>query len=62
MKDPMKSIPFLPKIVPGVGWGRVEWSGVGVGGRVGWVMQGCSGVGCRVGHTRVGWGGVRWVM
>ena len=44
VKDPMKSIPFLPKIVPGVGWGgvghaRVGWSGVG------WVMQGWGGVG-----------------
>ena len=29
VKDPMKSIPFLPKIVPGVGWGRVGWGGVG---------------------------------
>ena len=29
MKDPMKPIPFLPKIVPGVGWGRVGWGGVG---------------------------------
>ena len=41
MKDPMKSIPFLPKIVPGVGWGRVGWGGVGVG----WGG---------VGHARVG--------
>ena len=39
MKDPMKSIPFLPKIVPGVGWGGVEWVMQGWGG-VGWVMQG----------------------
>ena len=43
MKDPMKSIPFLPKIVPGggVGWvdARVGWGGVG------WVMQGWGGVG-----------------
>ena len=44
MKDPMKSIPFLPKIVPGVGWGHVEvgcvmqgWGGSCRGG-VGWVM------------------------
>ena len=34
-EGPMKSIPFLPKIVPGVGWGGwsckggVEWGGVG---------------------------------
>ena len=56
MKDPMKSIPFLPKIVPGVGWGgvgRVGGSCKGEGG-VGCVMQGWGGVGrsCRVG---VGW-------
>ena len=44
MKDPMKSIPFLPKIVPGVGWGKV--------GGVGCVMQGWGGS-CRGG---VGWG------
>ena len=42
MKDPMKSIPFLPKIVPGVvGWGGVGW------GRVGGSCKG-----------EVGWGGV----
>ena len=45
MKDPMKSIPFLPKIVPGVGWAGSCRSGVG------WVMQGW-GV---VNHTVVGW-------
>ena len=49
VKGPMKSIPFLPKIVPGVrwGWGGVCHAGVGVG------------------HTGVGWGGVcsgGWVM
>ena len=39
MKDPMKSISFVPKIIPGVGWGGVArvsgvgWHGVG---RVGW--------------------------
>ena len=49
MKDPMKSIPFLPKIVPGVGWGRVGW---------GWVMQGWGGVVC----VMQGWGGVGCVM
>ena len=63
VKDPMKSIPFLPKIVPGVGWGRVGGSckgGVGWGRvgharvGVGWVMQGWGGVG----HAKVGWGGV----
>ena len=32
MKDPMKSIPFLPKIVPGVGWGGSCKGGVGWGG------------------------------
>ena len=50
VKDPMKSIPFLPKIVPGVGWGRVGWDGGGVGHARG-------GVG--VGWGGVGWGGVR---
>ena len=62
MKDPMKSIPFLPKIVPGVGWGGVGWVGHA---RVRW-----GGVGWgRMGHARVGWGGsckggvgVGWVM
>ena len=39
MKDPMKSIPFLPKIVPGVGWGGSCRGGLGHAG-VGWVMQG----------------------
>ena len=67
MKDPMKSIPFLPKIVPGVGWGGVEWVGharVGWGG-VGWDMQGLGwGGSCKGG---VGWcgscrGGVGWAM
>ena len=49
MKDPMKSIPFLPKIVPGGGVGSCR-GGVGhAGGGVGW------GVSCRggVGHVVV---------
>ena len=29
VKDPMKSIPFVPKTIPGVGWGG--WGRVGVG-------------------------------
>ena len=45
MKDPMKSIPFLPKIVPGVGWGRVGHARLRWGGS------------CKGG---VGWGGVGW--
>ena len=32
MKDPMKSISFVPKIGPGVGWGGVGHVGVGWGG------------------------------
>ena len=38
MKDPIKSIPFLPKIVPGVRWVGWGWScrgGMGDEG-VGW--------------------------
>ena len=42
VKQPMKKGSFVPKNVPGVGWGRV-----------GWVMLGW-GV---VGHAGVGWGG-----
>ena len=58
VKDPMQSIPFLPKIVPGVvvgwGWGRVGHARVGGVGHAG----GGVGVGCgRVDHARVGWGG-----
>ena len=41
MKQPMKKGSFVPKNVPGVGWGGV-----------GWVMKGWGGV-CHVG---VGWG------
>ena len=43
MKQPMKKGSFVPKNVPGVGWGGVGW--VGHEG-VGWV-----------GHEGVGWGG-----
>ena len=68
MKQPMKKGSFVPKNVPGVGWGgscrgRVGWGGscrgggvchAGVGHAGGW------GVSCRggVGHVGVGWGGV----
>ena len=49
MKDPIKSIPFLPKIVPGVGWGGEGWGGVGHEGVGwgGWVMKGWGGI-CHV--------------
>ena len=43
--DPMNSKDVLPKNVPGVGRGG------SCRGRVGWVMQGCNGVG----HAVVGW-------
>ena len=65
MKDPMKSIPFLPKLFQG--WGGVGWVGharVGWGG-VGWVMQGLGwGGSCKggVGWVMQRWGGVGWVM
>ena len=38
MKQPMKKGSFVPKNVPGVGWGGVCHVGVGWGGscRVGW--------------------------
>ena len=42
MKDPIKSISFVPKTIPGVRWGGVGHAGV--------VWSG-------VGHTAVGWGG-----
>ena len=43
MKQPMKKGSFVPKNVPGVGWGGVMvWWGGGGGG---------------VGHVGVGWGG-----
>ena len=45
MKQPMKKGSFVPKIVPGLGWGGwvhegVGWGGVGGVGHegVGWVM------------------------
>ena len=54
VKQPMKKGSFVPKNVPGVGWG-VGWGVVGHVG-VGWVMQGWGGVV----HAGVGWGG--WFM
>ena len=52
VKDPMKSISFVHKTIPGVGWGvlcrdEVGHVGVGWGG---------------VGHAEVGWGRVGCVM
>ena len=38
MKQPMKKDSFVPKNVPGVGWGGVGWGGVGGVGGVGWGM------------------------
>ena len=38
VKDPMKSIPFVPKTIPGVGWGVACRGGVGHVEGVGWVM------------------------
>ena len=43
MKQPMKKGSFVPKNVPGVGWGGMGWV---------WVMKGWGGVSCRGG---VGW-------
>ena len=54
MKDPMKSISFVPKTIPGVGlviqgwviqgWGVYTGMGYVIhGGGVGWVMQGWGG-------------------
>ena len=47
--DPMNSRDVLPKNVPGVGWGRMEW----VGSCMGWGWGGVS-------HVGVGWGGSCW--
>ena len=54
MKQPMKKGSFVPKNVPGVGWGEVGHTGVGwvCHVEVGW------GVSCRGGSC--GW--VGWVM
>ena len=49
MKQPMKKGSFVPKNVPGVGWGGVGHVGVGWGG------VGHAGGG-GVGHAGVGWG------
>ena len=51
MKQPMKKGSFVPKNVPGVGWGGV---GVSYRGGVGWVMKGWGGWVMKGG---VGWGG-----
>ena len=58
MKQPMKKGSFVPKNVPGVGWGWGGWGGVG------WVMHGWGGVSgsCIGGVGWGGWGGVGWVM
>ena len=68
VKQPMTEGSFVPKNVPGVGWGGVGHEGVGcsgvewgrVGGvgheGVGWVMQGWGGSHRGgVGHAGVGW-------
>ena len=64
VKQPMKKGSFVPKNVPGVGWGMVGWGGPCRGG----VGVGFGGVGCvmhlwggswwgGVGHVGGGWGG-----
>ena len=67
VKQPMKKGSFVPKNVPGVGWGGCVmegWDGVGWGvGGVGVSWRG--GVGCvmeGVCHGGVGWGAVGCVM
>ena len=61
----MKKGSFVPKNVPGVGWGGVGWGGVRWGG-VGWGEVRWGGVGRGgvrwggVGWGGVGWGGVGW--
>ena len=50
MKDPMKSIPFLPKNVPGVGCVMQGWGGVC---HIGW--GGVCHAGGGVCHVGVGW-------
>ena len=42
VKQPMEKGSFVPKNVPGVGWGRLGWGGVGHVG-VGWGMVGHEG-------------------
>ena len=76
MKQSMKKGSFVPKNVPGVGWGGVGWDGLGVSwrgvyhGEVGCIMDGWGGVGCvmeggmslrgGVGCVTEWWGGVGW--
>ena len=51
MKDPMKSISFVCKTIPGMEWGLgVSWMG-GLGVSLKW------GVPCREGSVMEGWGG-----
>ena len=62
MKQPMKNGSFVPKNVPGVGWGGSCRGGVGHAG-----MGGSCRSGVRMGHVDVGGvgvghAGVQWVM
>ena len=52
VKDPMKSISFVPKTIPGVGWGGSC--------RVGWVMEGWGGSWGVGGHRGIGWAMEGW--